>query len=229
MLTVGASQSRTMISRRVGAGSGSAKKCFLRIRCCTCSFFLDTKDAIKLLLSQQKKLIEREISNSSRNKEDIQRVLENTSSPVSRTPDDPVGSEPSFSAFPSSRLSTEWSSPGQGPSSDPKSKRQNSSRDAEKHASLGTYRSKKGPFATPFSSFASRFSLLALADSSCFSKRPVERVLASLHGEPLAGSRRQRGEFAPQAPNAEMADMLNRARVECPACHRSGRWAGGKR
>ncbi|PHJ23584.1 hypothetical protein CSUI_002565 [Cystoisospora suis] len=90
-----------MISRRVGAGGGAAKKCFLTIHCCTCSFFLETKDAIKLLLSQQKKLMEREISSSNRNKGDVEQYLERVYPPVSRTAADAASSKMSAPATPS--------------------------------------------------------------------------------------------------------------------------------
>ncbi|KEP67661.1 UNVERIFIED_CONTAM: hypothetical protein HHA_227310 [Hammondia hammondi] len=182
-----------MAARRVG---GLGRRCFLTLHCSACSFFFQTSDAIKLILTQQQHIL--------RKKEET-RFLAGASG-------DAVHLE------------------SVGASNDPPGKRPSSSSSSSSSAG-GTREKGVAPrvSAAAASSAAAKFSLLPLADASLLLKRRGALVLRSLHGDPLVGSRRQRGEFAPQAPTAEMAKMLNKSCVPCPRCKREGRWEEGKK
>ncbi|EPR62301.1 hypothetical protein TGRUB_227310 [Toxoplasma gondii RUB] len=181
-----------MAARRVG---GIGRRCFLTLHCSACSFFFQTSDAIKLILTQQHHILR---------KKGETRFLSGASG-------DAVHLE---------SVGASNEAQGNRPSSSSSSSSSGGTRDK------GVARR---VVAAAASSAASKFSLLPLADASLLLKRRGALVLRSLHGDPLVGSRRQRGEFAPQAPTAEMAKMLNKSCVPCPRCKREGRWEEGKK
>ncbi|PFH35054.1 hypothetical protein BESB_059410 [Besnoitia besnoiti] len=174
-----------MTSRRVG---GLGRRCFLTLHCSACSFFLQTSDAVKLLLTQQPHILRR------------------------------IGAAPA-------ELEQV-----QGPKADEGKPKGPAAAAASSARSDEAAKGKRRTFFSPSAASPSpKFPLLPLADAALLLKRRGDLVLRSLHGDPLVGSRRQRGEFAPQAPTAEMTKMLNKSGVFCPNCKREGRWEEGRK
>ncbi|XP_026194442.1 uncharacterized protein LOC113147594 [Cyclospora cayetanensis] len=71
---------------------------------------------------------------------------------------------------------------------------------------------------------ARRFSLLSLASSASHVQRQAAVLRLSLAGNPLIGTRRQRGVYTPQSPSNKTASSLNSAGVACPQCGSRGKW-----